>query len=70
LAFYRLLETEQLMRQGRLDGASLARWRSRFPWTRFPGPKLAAVELRCSIAALMPGLARTLRGFSAPGGRP
>ncbi|MFL5516906.1 MAG: glycosyltransferase family 2 protein [Gemmatimonadales bacterium] len=70
LAFYRLLETEQLMRQGRLDGPSLARWRSRFPWTRFPGLKLGAVELRCSIAALLPGVARTLRGFSAPGDRP
>lgn len=70
LAYYRLLLMEQLMRQGRLDGPSLARWRSQFPWARFPGLKLAAMELRCSIAATMPGPARTPRGLSAPGGRP
>ena len=58
LAYYRLLETEQLMRQGRLDAPALARWRSRFPWTRFPGLKLAAMELRCSTMAMVPGLAR------------
>ena len=70
LAYYRLLLTEQLRRQRNLDGPSLARWRSQFPWTRFPGLKLAAMELRCSIAALMSGFARTPRGLSAPGGRP
>ena len=70
LAYYRLLLTEQLLRQGNLDGPSLARWRSQFPWTRFPGLKLAAMELRCSIAAMMSGFARTPRGLSAPGGRP
>ena len=70
LAYYRLLLTEQLRRQRNLDGPSLARWRSQFPWTRFPGLKLAAMELRCSIAAMMAGFARTPRGLSAPGGRP
>ena len=70
LAYYRLLLTEQLRRQRNLDGPSLARWRSQFPWARFPGPKLAAMELRCSIAAMMSGFARTPRGLSAPGGRP
>ena len=70
LAYYRLLLMEQLMRQGRLDGPSLARWRSQFPWSRFPGLKLAALELRCSLAATMPRLARPPRGLSAPGGRP
>ena len=70
LAYYRLLLTEQLRRQRNLDGPSLARWRSQFPWTRFPGLKLAAMELRCSIAAMMSGFARTPRGLSAPGGRP
>lgn len=70
LAYYRLLLTEQLLRQRNLDGPSLARWRSQFPWTRFPGLKLAAMELRCSIAAMMSGFARTPRGLSAPGGRP
>ena len=47
------------MRQGRLDGPSLARWRSQFPWARFPGLKLAAMELRCFIAACCRDLART-----------
>ena len=70
LAYYRLLLTEQLRRQRNLDGPSLARWRAQFPWTRFPGLKLAAMELRCSIAAMMSGFARTPRGLSAPGGRP
>ena len=70
LAYYRLLLTEQLLRQRNLDGPSLARWRSQFPWTRFPGLKLAAMELRCSIAAMMSGFARAPRGLSAPGGRP
>jgi glycosyltransferase involved in cell wall biosynthesis len=70
LAFYRLLLTEQLRRQRNLDGPTLARWRSQFPWTRFPGLKLAAMELRCSIAVMMSGFARTSRGLSAPGGRP
>ena len=70
LAYYRLLLTEQLLRQRNLDGPSLARWRAQFPWTRFPGLKLAAMELRCSIAAMMSGFARTPRGLSAPGGRP
>ena len=70
LAYYRLLLMEQLMRQGRLDGPNLARWRSQFPWSRFPGLKLAALELRCSLAATMPRLARPPRGLSAPGGRP
>jgi len=58
LAYYRLLETEQLMRRGRLDRDALAEWRARFPWTRFPGVKLAAMELCCSAAAMAPGLAR------------
>ncbi|HVL18432.1 MAG TPA: hypothetical protein VM387_10565, partial [Gemmatimonadales bacterium] len=70
LAYYRLLLTDQLRRQRNLDGPSLARWRSQFPWTRCPGLKLAAMELRCSIAAMMSGFARTPRGLSAPGGRP
>jgi glycosyltransferase involved in cell wall biosynthesis len=61
LAYYRLLETEQLMRQGRLDGPTLAAWRARFPWARLPGPKLAAMELRCSLAAAAPRLARAAR---------
>jgi glycosyltransferase involved in cell wall biosynthesis len=58
LAYYRLLETEQLLRQGRLDAPTLARWRLRFPWARSPGLKLAAMELRCSLVAMVPGLAR------------
>jgi len=51
LAYYRLLETEKLMRQGRLDGTTLEGWRRRFPWARRPDLKLAAMELRCSLAA-------------------
>ena len=58
LAYYRLLETEKLMRQGRLDGETLAEWRARFPWTRGLDPKLAAMELRCSLAVSAPRLAR------------
>jgi glycosyltransferase involved in cell wall biosynthesis len=66
LAYYRLLETEKLMRQGRLDGTTLAGWRARFPWTtRWPGPKLAAMELRCSLAAAAPRLARAAQRVSA-----
>ena len=58
LAYYRLLETEQLMRQGRLDKPALARWRARFPWARTPELKLVAMELRCSLVASVPALAR------------
>jgi glycosyltransferase involved in cell wall biosynthesis len=65
LAYYRLLETEKLMRQGRLDGRTLADWRARFPWMRAPGPKLAAMELRCSVAASAPRLARAAGWVSA-----
>ena len=70
LAYYRLLETEKLMRQGRLDGPTLADWRARFPWTRWPGPKLAAMELRCSLMATVPRLARAARRVSALVARP
>jgi glycosyltransferase involved in cell wall biosynthesis len=65
LAYYRLLETEKLMRQGRLDAETLAGWRARFPWTRGPDPKLAAMELRCSLAASAPRLARLAGWVSA-----
>jgi hypothetical protein len=70
LAYYRLLETEKLMRQGRLDGTTLADWRARFPWTGRPGPKLAAMELRCSLMAAVPRLARVARRLSALVARP
>lgn len=70
LAYYRLLETEQLMRQGRLDPPTLASWRSRFPWEGFPGLKLATMEFRCSMVAMVPGLARIAPRLSAPRGRP
>jgi glycosyltransferase involved in cell wall biosynthesis len=65
LAFYRLLETEKLMRQGRLDAQTLAQWRARFPWASRPDPKLVAMELRCSLAVATPGLARAARRLTA-----
>ena len=70
LAFYRLLETEQLLRRGQLDAATLAQWRSRFPWARWPGLKLAAMELHCSAMVRVPGLARIVPRLSALRGRP
>jgi glycosyl transferase family 2 len=54
LAYYRLLETEQLMRQGRLSSAELRRWRDRFPWRRPPSGKIALMEMVLSLAPAAP----------------
>jgi glycosyltransferase involved in cell wall biosynthesis len=69
LAYYRLLETEKLMRQGRLDPETLDHWRARHPWPEPVGGKLAAMELLFSLAASAPRLSGALSRLAAPAGR-
>jgi glycosyltransferase involved in cell wall biosynthesis len=52
LAYYRLIETEKLAKQGRLGRAELAEWRARYPWRRGAKGRLRLRELLVTVAAL------------------
>jgi glycosyltransferase involved in cell wall biosynthesis len=53
LAYYRLIETEKLAKQGRLASVELADWRARYPWRRSPGGRLRLRELLVTAAAAL-----------------
>ena len=69
LAYYRLMETEKLVRQGRLTKAELRTWRERFPWRRGARGKIAARELLVSTAATSPLVMRALVRLTGPARR-
>jgi glycosyltransferase involved in cell wall biosynthesis len=54
LAYYRLIETEKLMKQGKLTRGELRGWRERFPWRRRAGAAIAVRELVVSAGAAAP----------------
>jgi glycosyltransferase involved in cell wall biosynthesis len=56
LAYYRLLETEKLMKQGQLSPSDLRHWRARFPWRRPATGLIALREMIVSVAAAAPRL--------------
>jgi hypothetical protein len=69
LAYYRLIETEKLVGQGRLAMGELETWRKRFPWRRGVGGKLALREMVVSAAARLPPVMRALARVTGPAGR-
>ncbi len=60
LAYYRLIETEKLMRQEKLAKSDLERWRRRFPWRRRARGKVALREILVSAAAASPVAGKVL----------
>jgi glycosyltransferase involved in cell wall biosynthesis len=66
LAYYRLIETEKLVGQGRLTRAELESWRQRFPWRRGVRGKVALREMVVSAAAAWPPLTARLAGLTGP----
>jgi glycosyltransferase involved in cell wall biosynthesis len=54
LAYYRLIETEKLVGQGRLAKGELETWRKRFPWRRGVRGKVALREMVVSVAVTSP----------------
>jgi hypothetical protein len=66
LAYYRLIETEKLMGQGRLAKAELEVWRSRFPWHRGVRGNVALREMVVSAAAASPPVMRMLARLTGP----
>jgi glycosyltransferase involved in cell wall biosynthesis len=69
LAYYRLMETEKLVGQGRLARSELETWRNRFPWRRGVGGKLALREMIVSAAASLPPVMRALARVTGPARR-
>ncbi len=65
LAYYRLIETEKLVRQGRLARDELERWRARFPWRRGGRGKVVLREALVSAAARAPLVMRALTSLRA-----
>lgn len=60
LAYYRLIETEKLMGQGKLATGELEAWRKRYPWRRGVRGKVALREMVVSAAAAAPLVMRVL----------
>jgi glycosyltransferase involved in cell wall biosynthesis len=69
LAYYRLIETEKLVGQGRLAKGELETWRSRFPWRRGARGKVALRELVVSAAATSPLVMGALARLTGPARR-
>lgn len=69
LAYYRLIETEKQVGQGRLARAELEIWRKRFPWRRGVRGKVALREMVVSAAAASPLIMRLLARLTGPGRR-
>jgi len=69
LAYYRLIETEKLMGQGRLAKGELESWRKRFPWRRGVRGKVALREIVVSAAATLPPVTRALARLTRPARR-
>jgi glycosyltransferase involved in cell wall biosynthesis len=66
LAYYRLIETEKLVGQGRLAKGELETWRSRFPWRRGVRGKVALREMVVSAAVTSPLVMRVLARLTGP----
>jgi hypothetical protein len=66
LAYYRLIETEKLVGQGRLTTAELESWRRRFPWRRGVRGKVALRERLVSAAVAWPPLMPVLGRLTGP----
>jgi glycosyltransferase involved in cell wall biosynthesis len=66
LAYYRLIETEKLVGQGRLAQEELETWRNRFPWRRGVSGKMALRELVVSAAARSPRVMGVLARLTGP----
>ena len=66
LAYYRLVETEKLVGQARLTKEELERWRTRFPWRRGVGGKVALREMVVSAAVASPPLMRMVARLTGP----
>jgi hypothetical protein len=69
LAYYRLIETEKLMGQGRLGKEDLRTWRGRFPWRRGVRGRIALRELLVSAGAAAPPVGKVLARLTRPAGR-
>jgi glycosyltransferase involved in cell wall biosynthesis len=69
LAYYRLIETEKLVGQGRLVKDELETWRKRFPWRRGVHGKVALREMVVSAAAASPLFMRLLARLTDAGRR-
>ena len=69
LAYYRLIETEKLVGQGRLAKGELETWRNRFPWRRGVRGKVALREMVVSAAATLPPVMRVLARLTGPARR-
>ncbi len=69
LAYYRLIETEKLVGQGRLAKGELETWRNRFPWRRGVRGKVALREMVVSAAATSPLVMRALARLTGPARR-
>jgi hypothetical protein len=69
LAYYRLMETEKLVGQGRLAKGELETWRNRFPWRRGVRGKVALREMVVSAAATLPPVMRVLARLTGPARR-
>ncbi len=66
LAYYRLIETEKLVGQGTLARGELESWRTRFPWRRGVGGKVALREMVVSAAAASSLVMRALARLTGP----
>jgi glycosyltransferase involved in cell wall biosynthesis len=66
LAYYRLIETEKLVRQGRLAKGELETWRKRFPWRRGVRGRVALRELVVSAAVTSPLVMGVLARLTGP----
>ena len=66
LAYYRLIETEKLVGQGRLARDELDSWRKRFPWRRGVSGKVALREMVVSAAATSPLVMGVLARLTGP----
>ena len=66
LAYYRLIETEKLVGQGRLTKGELEAWRNRFPWRRGVRGKVALREMAVSAAVASPLVMRVLARLTGP----
>ena len=66
LAYYRLIETEKLVAQGKLTRGDLERWRMRFPWRRGARGKVALREMVVSAAAVSPAFMRMVAPLAGP----
>jgi hypothetical protein len=69
LAYYRLIETEKLLRQEKLTKEDLERWRRRFPWRRGARGKVALREILVSAAVASPLAGKVLARLTGAGRR-